>query len=233
MIVVIPSFDIVMTRAGKSWKRKGNNHYGVLAPFLEPVAASVKMKRDSLGGVNTKPIPPADEQFEVSTRAEQSDDPPYPPSPIIRRIEWAPASTIVRKARGGDNWPITWGDDDALYTAYGDARGFKPNVRRKLSMGLCRVTGDPQEFLVVNLRSPTAEGLGDGKSGVKASGMLMVDGLLYMLVRNAKNSQLAWSKDRGRTWTWSDWKFQTSFGYPTFLNFGRNYDGARDSFVYI
>ena len=121
----------------------------------------------------------------------------------------------------------------ALYTAYGDGRGFKPNVRRKLSMGLCRVTGDPQEFLVVNLRSPTAEGLGDGKSGVKASGMLMVDGLLYMLVRNAKNSQLAWSKDRGRTWTWSDWKFQTSFGYPTFLNFGRNYDGARDSFVYI
>jgi hypothetical protein len=54
-----------------------------------------------------------------------------------------------------------------------------------------------------------------------------------MLVRNTGNSQLAWSEDRGRNWTWSDWKFTKSFGYPTFLNFGRNYDGARDDYVYV
>jgi hypothetical protein len=33
--------------------------------------------------------------------------------------------------------------------------------------------------------------------------------------------------------TWADWKFTTSFGAPTFLNFGRNYAGARDNYVYI
>jgi hypothetical protein len=32
---------------------------------------------------------------------------------------------------------------------------------------------------------------------------------------------------------WSDWKFTTSFGCPTFLNFGKNYAGARDGYVYI
>jgi hypothetical protein len=35
------------------------------------------------------------------------------------------------------------------------------------------------------------------------------------------------------TWTWCDWKFTESFGCPTFLNFGRNYAGARDEFVYV
>jgi hypothetical protein len=61
----------------------------------------------------------------------------------------------------------------------------------------------------------------------------MVDGVLYLWARNAGNAQLAWSNDHAQTWTWSDWTFTTSFGCPTFLNFGRNYAGARDDFVYV
>jgi hypothetical protein len=61
----------------------------------------------------------------------------------------------------------------------------------------------------------------------------MVNGALYLWVRNAGNSQLAWSSDRGATWSWSDWTFTTGFGAPTFLNFGRNYAGARDGFAYV
>jgi hypothetical protein len=52
-------------------------------------------------------------------------------------------------------------------------------------------------------------------------------------VRNVGNSQLGWSEDHGQTWAWADWKFTTSFGCPTFLNFGKNYSGARDGFVYL
>jgi hypothetical protein len=63
--------------------------------------------------------------------------------------------------------------------------------------------------------------------------MLCIDGVLYMLVRNTGNSQLAWSEDHGVTWEWADWKFEKSFGAPTFLNFGKNYAGARDDYVYI
>ncbi|MHC4682534.1 MAG: DUF4185 domain-containing protein, partial [Planctomycetota bacterium] len=59
------------------------------------------------------------------------------------------------------------------------------------------------------------------------------DGMLYMLVRNTGNSQVAFSGDYGKTWTWCDWKFTESFGAPAFLNFGRNYAGARDRFVYV
>src|SRR5262249_44428657 len=60
-----------------------------------------------------------------------------------------------------------------------------------------------------------------------------VDGVLYLWVRNAGNSQLAWSADHGKTWAWADWRFTTSFGYPTFLNFVKNYAGARDDYVYV
>ena len=41
LIVVIPSLDIVISRAGMSWKRGDNeSHYHVLRPFLEPIAGS-------------------------------------------------------------------------------------------------------------------------------------------------------------------------------------------------
>lgn len=158
---------------------------------------------------------------------------PYPPSPVIREIAWAAPDTIVRRAPGGDNWPLTWADDDALYTSYGDGNGFEPFVPEKLSLGLAKVTGGPENFTGENIRSPTGEQLGDGRHGKKASGLLMVDGTLYLWARNAGNSQLAWSTDRAKTWTWSDWKFTESFGAPSFLNFGRNYAGARDDYVYV
>jgi CubicO group peptidase (beta-lactamase class C family) len=43
LIVVVPSLDLVIARAGKSWTRTpGEDHYAVLKPFLEPIAAAVK-----------------------------------------------------------------------------------------------------------------------------------------------------------------------------------------------
>ena len=214
-IVVMPTLDIVVARAGKSWKRRtGADQYEVLKPFFLPIVAAA---RSPSGGNAT------------STKSAA----PYPPSPVIAGIEWAPPETIIRQAKGSDNWPITWADDDALYTAYGDGFGFEPRLKEKLSLGLVKVTGMPSQITGTNLRSPTAETLGDGKRGRKASGLLMVDGVLYLLLRNAANSQLGWSADHGETWTWADWKFTTSFGCPTFLNFGKNYSGARDGFVYI
>jgi hypothetical protein len=171
---------------------------------------------------------------EANTSDLRSDGrPPYPPSPVITAVAWAPREAIVRAAQGSDNWPLTWADDDLLYGAYGDGNGFRPFVEQKLSLGLAKISGGPADFQGVNLRSADAEQKGEGPRGKKASGMLMVDGVLHMWVRNAGNSQLAWSKDRGVTWTWADWKWTTSFGAPTFLNFGRNYAGARDAFVYV
>eukprot|EP00913_Durusdinium_trenchii_P023463 g22041.t1 len=214
LIVVIPSLDIVAARAGKSWKRQWSGHYDVLEPFLGAIARSATSRK------------------QASDRKRKMSE-PYPSSPVIRGIRWAPPSQVIRLARGSDNWPATWASDDRLYTAYGDGRGFRPYVERKLSLGLGRVSGSPPKIAGENMRSKTAEKIGDGKRGMKASGMLSIEGRLYMWARNAQNSQLAWSTDRGKTWTWADWKFTKSFGAPTFLNFGRDYAGARDDYVYI
>ncbi len=158
---------------------------------------------------------------------------PAPRSPVIQDVLWAPADSIVRLAEGSDNWPLTWADDGYYYTAYGDGWGFETRTEQKLSLGLARVIGQPPELQAENIRSPTAEHVGQGKEGVKASGMLCVDGVLYLLARNAGNAQLAWSHDHGATWEWADWKFTTSFGCPTFVNYGQNYAGAVDEFVYL
>jgi CubicO group peptidase (beta-lactamase class C family) len=45
LIVVIPSLDVVVARAGKSWKRDWAGHYDVLKPFLGPIAGSVRDSR--------------------------------------------------------------------------------------------------------------------------------------------------------------------------------------------
>jgi len=217
LIVVMPALDIVVARAGQSWKRAaGADHYEVLEPFLQPIAAAV----------TARPAPAA-------PGASGSGGAPYPPSPVIQRIDWAPTHSILRLARGSDNWPMTWADDGALYTAYGDGHGFAPFLKEKLSLGLARMTGTPPSLEAVNLRAPTAEAVGDGAHGRKASGLLCVEGVLYLLVRNVGNAQLGWSTDHGATWSWADWRFTESFGCPTFLNYGQDYAGARDGLVYV
>ncbi len=208
LIVVIPSLDIVIARAGKSLNKAWNSDYKSIEPLIEPIVLSVTQKDGRAAA-------------------------PYPSSPVITGIEWAPVDTIIKLASGSDNWPITWADDNNQYTAYGDGWGFEPKTKKKLSLGFVKIVGSPPDFQGINIRTDTGERVGQGPNGAKASGMLMVDSVLYMLVRNTGNTQIAWSEDHGKNWKWCNWKFTTSFGAPTFLNFGRNYAGARDNFVYL
>jgi len=173
------------------------------------------------------------ERFLFNPVIEAIEEAPYPQSDLIKGVEFAPAESVLRMAHGSDNWPVTWAEDGHLYTAYGDGNGFLPATEIKLSLGLCRVEGDPPDIKGSNIRSNSGERIGDGRYGAKASGMLMVDGTLYMLLRNLHNAQLAWSDDNGDTWEWAGWRFTSGLGCPTFLNFGKNYEGARDQYVYI
>lgn len=58
LIVVIPSLDIVVARAGKSWARaKGSGHYDVLKPFLGPIISQMKSGNEHMAlhpGVSVK-----------------------------------------------------------------------------------------------------------------------------------------------------------------------------------
>ena len=60
-------------------------------------------------------------------------------------------------------------------------------------------------------------------------------GVLYLWLGHADQyggqAQLAWSTDRARTWSFADWKF-AEFGLIGFVNFGRDYAGARDNYVF-
>src|SRR5688572_20347875 len=136
--------------------------------------------------------------------------PPYPPSPVIREIVWAPAQEIVRAAKDGDNWPVTWADDDQLYTTWGDGTGFVPKVERKLSCGFARVEGTAEQFRGLNVRS-SGEQIGQGRAGMKGWGLLSAERTLWLWFghadRKGGGAQLAWSRDHARTWTLADWQW--------------------------
>ena len=208
-LLVIPSLKMIVVRNGGDMydPSKGEGfYYGILKYIADPLMAS----------------------FNV---------PPYPASDFITGASFAPVTEIVRQASGSDGWPLTWADDDNLYSAYGDGRGFEPLVDKKLSLGLAKISGGPENFHGINIRTSTGEQTGDGRQGKKISSMVMVNWNLYMFLRNddgdGRGSRLAWSKDHGKTWTYADWAFRESFGYPVFLNFGKNYDGSRDNYVYL
>lgn len=208
ILLVIPSLDMIVVRNGSDLGNasKGEGFWGALEKYLfNPLMKSVISRS------------------------------PYPKSPIITGIKWD--DNVIRLALGkngdgSDNWAITWGDDDNLYTAYGDGYGFDPIVPNKLGLGFAKIKGEPPSIIGENIRS-NAENNDMGKSGKKASGLLMVDGTLYMWARNADNDgkycQLAISKDHAKTWSWCDWTFK-EFGYLTFINFGKNYNDVPDKY---
>jgi hypothetical protein len=170
---------------------------------------------------------------------------PYPRSDTVTNLTWD--DTILRaglgpivnqetqRRDGSDNWPITWADDGHLYVTYGDGYGFEPYLKDKLGLGFARISGGPEKLSAVNIRSESGENSGGGRSGKKGSSLLMVDGVLYLWLFHADEqggqAQLAVSSDYEVTWAFSDWKYE-EFGLCTFVNFGQNYAGARDRYVY-
>jgi hypothetical protein len=152
---------------------------------------------------------------------------PYAASTVIPGLvfEW---STHRQLASGSDNWPITWADDDQQYTSWGDGNGFGPS---RTSLGVARIAGiSPESFTGSN----TWTGSG------KAYGIISVDGVFYMWVspgsdaENYNEARLHRSTDHGATWSPANWALTKQDGLilPTFLQFGKDYAGARDNYVY-
>jgi hypothetical protein len=165
---------------------------------------------------------------------------PYPPSPIIHEmiIDW---DTLDRRATGSDNWPLTWAGDDHQYTSWGDGGGFGgSNQEGRVSLGVARIEGDWDDYRAynawggLNSENPaTFEG--------KSYGILALQGRLYKWVSPGSNShnyreaRLAVSEDNGASWKTEDWAFieEDKIVLPTFLQFGKDYSGARDDYVYV
>ena len=170
---------------------------------------------------------------------DTQDEKPYPPSPVITGIEFD-FSSRDRRAPGSDNWPITWADDGHQYAAWGDGGGFGgTNSEGRVSLGVARLEGDADEYKGTNVfggRKPERHATFGGKS----YGIVCVDGTLAMWVgpgsntRSYREARLHRSSDHGASWSKAKWAFTREDGLimPTVCQFGRNYAGARDGYVY-
>ena len=116
LLLMVPSLHLIMVRNGET---------------LAPGASEPPIREDD---VLTKYhdyraqilFEPLAEAVEVQSPKLKSEIPP--PSTVIREIRWAPVETIHRAAKGSDNWPLTWADDDALYGAYGPRMRFSAST---------------------------------------------------------------------------------------------------------
>jgi hypothetical protein len=175
-----------------------------------------------------------------------AEGPPYPPSPVIAGITWH-WKTHQTAAPGSDLWPVTWGPDGHIYTAWGDGGGFGgTNSDARVSMGFARIEGPPESFRPININGgkDTQNPATFPKKG-KTGGILFVDGTLYARLNLQDgqwpdvNHSLAWSEDRGTTWSQSSWVFpkgEGNFKPARFLNFGKDYSRVpkeHAAYVYI
>ncbi len=173
-------------------------------------------------------------------------EPPYPRSTVIDNITWH-WDTHHTASPGSDLWPVTWGPDDHLYTAWGDGGGFGgTNSDSRVSMGFGRIEGSPENHRGVNINGgKQAEHPASFSQKGKTGGILFVDGTLYARLNLQDgtwpdvNHSLAWSDDRGATWQQTSWVFPKGAGNfkpARFLNFGRDYSGVPKElagYVYI
>jgi len=165
--------------------------------------------------------------------------PPYPNSLTITDVSYN-WSTYDERAPGSDNWAITWADDDNQYASWGDGGGFGgTNDNGRVSLGFARVSGAWNSYSGQNVwggyntENPAQF---DGK----CYGILCVNHVIYMWRGPGSNNtsyneaRIYRSTDHCASFTAASWAFLKSDGIimPTILNFGKDYAGARDNYIY-
>lgn len=172
---------------------------------------------------------------------------PYPKSEVITgfELDW---STHRRGADGSGDWGSTWADDGHLYTAWGNGGGFGgSNVDGRVYLGFARIEGDPDNYRAYNVWGGH-EAENPAEFGGKAYSLVSVDGAFYTWRCGDSDGdtsldfqELYRSTNRGATWRSTGVKFvqnafaegDPGFYCPVFLQYGQDYAGARDDYVYV
>jgi hypothetical protein len=220
--------DITKSRnaeeSGRTWRRKLRyGPYGIYALILLACAFAIM----------------AGEIF-------AAEPAPYPPSSLIRDITWH-WETHQTAAEGSDLWPTTWGPDDHLYTAWGDGGGFGGSgTEARVSLGFARIEGGPERFRGININGgKNAEHPATFPKKGKTVGILFDHDTLYTSINLQDgrwpdvNHVLAWSNDKGATWTQADWRFGKgpgTFEPAKFVSFGKDGSGipsALAGYIYV
>jgi hypothetical protein len=259
--VVTTSSELVLVAASGGGK--------MLAPgpfytqrLIDPARRSLLADRitNAVGSYETAATQQHDAWYLVQVLGFQIADhgatlrPPYPVSALTRELHWN-FSTLLshRKAIGSDIWPMTWGPDGNIYTAWGDGGGFDGTELSKrtgrVSLGFARISGfpdpaDASTFEGKNLWGAPKYAQRRATFGGKVTDLISVAGVLYAQggfwthenctcgdpsqrsEANAVTRSLAWSKDLGKTWHYASWTNPNDLGST--LQFGPDYSGARD-----
>ena len=171
-------------------------------------------------------------------------------SKYIKGFEWCgdrlPYPVIEVK---GDSFPMTWADDGEIYTSAGDPGWGESHS----GLDVEKFSGGPTDYKISKVH-PMNDYVGWGGEGPKPTGMICVDGILYLAVQDllgarkppfrlrsqhGSDSTIIYSPNKG-IWSWVPSRVNISapmfpghhFGGPAFINFGQNNAAARDSFVY-
>jgi len=172
-----------------------------------------------------------------------------PRSTLIEGIEWmSDRIPYPDEAVTGDTYPMTWATDGDIYTSSGDPLwGETPS-----GLDIEKFRGGPTDYRITKVNSMN-DYLGWCGDGPKPSGMICVDGILYLAVQNSRrcqrpphslvsqhgsDAQIVYSCNQGLFWVPALANIAEpmfpghKFGGPAFINFGKDNAGARDSFVY-
>jgi hypothetical protein len=219
-------------------------------------------------------------QAAMPGRESESSHPPFNKSQVIIGFQWlgdeiaypppdpgedtsaigpvAPYFDKVGYQIHGDTFPMTWADDDEIYTSAGDPGWGGKNE----GLDVERFSGMPPHYTITRV-NPMSDYKGSGGGGPKPSGMICVNGVLYLALQNflgtkppahgpqnrgsgvereisqhGSDATIVSSRDHGKTWTpdINDIKVPmfpgNTFGGPAFVNTGRNNADAPDQYVY-
>lgn len=172
-----------------------------------------------------------------------------PKSSLIKDIEWlGERIPYPEKDVKGDTYPMTWADDGEIYAAAGDPLWGES----RSGLDVEKFTGGPKDYKIAKVNHMN-DYLGWGGNGEKPSGMICVGGVLYLAFQNmlkaktppfslisqhGSDAQIVYSTNKGGFWVPALGNIGAPmfpghrFGGPSFINFGRNNEGARDGYVY-
>ncbi|MCL2352282.1 MAG: DUF4185 domain-containing protein [Firmicutes bacterium] len=172
-----------------------------------------------------------------------------PQSVYIKSFEWPGERLPYPEADvKGDTYPMTWAADGEIYASAGDP-GWGESVS---GLDVEKFTGGPTDYRITKYNDMN-DYTGWGGAGAKPSGMICVDGMLYLAFQNFLGCGRPVQSVKSQTGSdahivccdpkWNAWKpsfkaitepmFPGSrFGGPAFVNFGKDNENARDGYVY-
>jgi hypothetical protein len=172
-----------------------------------------------------------------------------PPSDLIKGFEWRGEHiSYPDKDIKGDTYPMTWADDDEIYVSAGDPLWGESTS----GLDVEKFSGGPEDYQITKV-NPMNDYLGWGGDGPKPSGMICLEGILYLAFQNmlrtrkppfslvsqhGSDAQIVYSTNKGFFWVPTLGNIVApmfaghKFGGPSFIQYGQNNANARDDYVY-